>query len=61
MCDAVTLHRHMLHAVPAKHSRVLRHRATSVLIQERCSSFVNMVLGARTIPMKINFLDTAVD
>ena len=26
------------------HSCVLRHRATSILIQERCSSFVNMVL-----------------
>ena len=30
---------------PKQHSCVLRHRATSILIQERCSSFVNMVWG----------------
>ena len=29
---------------PGKDSCVLRHRATSILIQERCSTFVNMVL-----------------
>ena len=29
---------------PRKHSCVLRPRATSILIQERCSSFVNMVV-----------------
>ena len=30
---------------PWKHSCVLGHRATSILIQERCSSFVNMALA----------------
>ena len=35
---------------PWKHSCVLRHRATSILIQERCSSFVNMILGRSHYP-----------
>ena len=46
---------------PWNHSCMLRHRATSILIQERCCSFVNMVLCACTIPMKVNVLHTAVD
>ena len=33
-----------------KHSCVLRPRATSILIQEHCSSFVNMVLGSSHYP-----------
>ena len=37
------------------------HRATSILIQERYSSFENMVIRRRTIPMKGNVLHTAVD
>ena len=44
-----------------KYPYVLRHCASSILIQERCSSFVDMVKGARTIPMKVNVLHTAVD
>ena len=35
---------------PWKHSCVLRHRATSILIQGRYSSFVNMVLGRSLYP-----------
>ena len=40
--------RHMFHAVSENilvYSCVLRSRATSILIQEHCSSFVQMVLG----------------
>ena len=33
-----------------KNSCVLRHLATSILIHERCSSFVNMVLGCSHYP-----------
>ena len=46
---------------PWKHSCVLWPRGTSILIQERCSSFVNMLLGARTISVKVSVLHTAVD
>ena len=35
---------------PWKHSCVLRYRATSCLIQERCSSFVKVVLGRSHYP-----------
>ena len=44
-----------------KHSCVLRPRANSILIQERCSSFVNMVLERSHCPMKVNVVHTAVD
>ena len=49
LCGMAMLHHHMLHS-PWKHSCVLWPRATSILIQEHCSSFVNMVLGRTHYP-----------
>ena len=43
------------------YSFVLRSRTTSILIQGRCLSFVNMVLGRLHNPMKVNVLHTTVD
>ena len=50
--DGVLYHQVSRHASrsPWKHSCILRLRATSILIQERCSSFVNMVLGRSHYP-----------
>ena len=44
------LYHQVLHAVPKKHSCVLRPCATSILIQERCSTYMNFVLGHSHYP-----------
>ena len=46
-CNAASPH---VSRSPREYSCVLRNHATSILIQERCSSFVNMIVGRMRDP-----------